>query len=471
MMFLPLLCLCAAGFISSLEAGLMGVPVARLRAALEREEPEAIRMRYWLQASDKILFTFHFLRLCCVLAAGVTAVRGLERLPTQWTPYDGVTIVVMAGLGFLVAHLMPRLLAKRWSSRWAVLSMPFVHGLTVVMTPVIWPFLGFSRAVARISGLSSANVFWTPEELEHLNTAARAEAIGQRNEDLLRSIIAFSDTVIKEIMVPRTAMVTVSVTASVEDVIRTVIDAGHSRIPVYEDTVDNIVGLLHIKELFAAVLRQQMHHATATPSSPLSASVSERLHVNLRTLLRPTFYVPEVMQISELLREFQRRKTHMAIAVDEYGGTAGVVTLEDIIEEIVGDIQDEYDVDEKQFRVLGDKVIADARVHIWDLEHALGASFPEDGDYETLAGFIMVHLGYIPSAGAVFTWKNLRFTVKEANEKRIGMVEIERRGKPDVAAAPALMPAVTPLQSAAVPSAANVTPAPVALQDVSERRA
>jgi putative hemolysin len=174
---------------------------------------------------------------------------------------------------------------------------------------------------------------------------------------------------------------------------------------VYVDTVDTIVGLLYVKDL----------------SAPGVGDV-----LDLRLMARPTFYVPEVMKISELLREFQRRKTHMAIVVDEYGGTAGLVTLEDIIEEIVGEIQDEYDVEEKQFRVIGEnKLLADGRISIWELEEPLGVEFPEEGGYESLAGFVTARAGYLPTPGTVVRWKNLMFTVKEANEKRIGTVEIE----------------------------------------------
>jgi CBS domain containing-hemolysin-like protein len=249
--------------------------------------------------------------------------------------------------------------------------------------------------------------FWTPEEHARISADTQASALEGQSEELLRTITEFSDTVVQEIMVPRTDMVALRADATPEDVRRTVVEAGHSRIPVYEETIDNLAGLLYVKDLTASPPRDD-----------------DRF--DLKTYVRKTFYVPEVMKISDLLREFQKRKTHLAIVVDEYGGTAGLVTLEDIIEEIVGEIQDEYDVEESQYRVIGEnKIIADGRVSVWDLEETLGVEFPEGG-YETLAGFLTAQAGYLPRKGDLVAWKSLRFTVKEANDKRIGMVEIER---------------------------------------------
>lgn len=414
-----LLCVIAAGVVSSIETALLGIPMPRLRMAMERREAAALRFDFWLERSGCVLLTLNFVRMCLVIGASIAAIRATDALQSHVGRYDWLTALIAGILVLLLGHVIPRGFAKRWPYEWAHATMGIVRVLTLCLTPIIWPFQKLSYFIARLTGQKPSTPFWTPEELEQRSTAARAAALGQPNEDLLKSIIEFSDTVIREIMVPRTAMIAVAVNSTSEEVLEAVMDAGHSRIPVYEDTIDNIIGLLHVRELFAAVLQLRS-----------TSGANAELQVDLRTLLRPTFYVPEVMQISELLREFQRRKTHLAIAVDEYGGTAGVVTLEDIIEEIVGEIQDEYDVDEKQYRSLGEnKIIADARAHIWDLEKPLNVVFPDDGGYETLAGFIMTQLGYIPESGTVLNWKNLRFTIKEANEKRIGMVEIERRPK------------------------------------------
>ena len=289
--------------------------------------------------------------------------------------------------------------------------------LAPVVRAMMWgasPLIAPSRLVFRVFqwgfGERFGGPYWTPQEWSRLATEVESEELGRDSGELLRSMIEFSDTVIREIMVPRTSMIALSLDATMEEVREITLNVGHSRIPVYDETIDNICGLLHVKRLFAAELEARQRDGE--PS--------------LANLLRPTFFVPEVMKISELLREFQRRKTHMAIVVDEYGGTAGVVTLEDIIEEIVGEIQDEYDVDEKQFRLVSEtKIIADGRVNLFDLGDSIGVEFPDDGQYETLAGFITDRAGYLPEAGTSVQWENLTFVVREADSRRIALVELE----------------------------------------------
>jgi putative hemolysin len=412
-------CLLGAALVSSIETSLVGISEARVRAAVAERLPGAQALSYWVREPGRVLMTLQLVRISLVLGSGLWIWRELGPVTTS-----SEQILVTVGLAIavlMVSYLVPRALAKPHALRWAISTIRVVRVLSFVLAPLVWPLGALVRGVGRLAGGSSstAAAFWTPDEITRLSADAETATLGKRSKELLRSIIEFSDTVIREIMVPRTEMVAVEVQSSAREIRTLVSEGGHSRVPVYEETVDNIVGVLHIKDLFATLL--------SLPSDGAEHSL------NLRGSVRPTFYVPEVMKISELLREFQRRKTHMAIVVDEYGGTAGVVTLEDVIEEIVGEIQDEYDVEEKQFRVLADnKLLADGRVSIWDLEEALSIDFPDDADYETLAGFIMSRTGYLPRPGAVITWGQFRFTIKEADEKRIATVEIERKKIGDV---------------------------------------
>lgn len=405
-------CLLGAACIVAVETAMTGLPLTRVQRAVEQRRRGARLVLFSLQAPARLQLTLRCVHL--LLVGG--AILAAATLGHLYYATSGLWPVWAAGPVALlvVADVCGRYTGRSHALSLSCATMGAVQGLTFVMSPVTWPLGLIGNAWARLVGhtLPIPGPLWTAEEVARVNQLVHASHLSERHQDLFVSLTEFSGTVIREVMVPRTEMVTMALTTSRADVHALVLEAGHSRVPVYDDTIDNVAGVLHVKDLFVESLKD------AAPDADF----------DLRNLVRPTFFVPEVMKISELLREFQRRKTHMAIVVDEYGGTAGVVTLEDIIEEIVGEIQDEYDVEEKQFRVLADnKLIADARVSIWDLEQALGVQFPSDGEYETLAGFLMSRTGALPAKGTVITWNTLRFVVKEANEKRIGMVEIERR--------------------------------------------
>jgi putative hemolysin len=401
-----------ASAVVATETALMGLPLARVQRAVEQRVNGARLVLFALQDAARLQFTLRLLHLALV-ALLVLAAAALGDLYAAYTVLWPLAVAVPFG-ALVLGDVCGRYVGRQHALPLACATMGAVQGFTFVLGPVVWPLGWASRAWARFIGHLPPipGPLWTADEAARITQRAHAVHVGDRNEDLFVSLTEFSDTVIREVMVPRTEMVTAGLQTSRADLYALVLEAGHSRVPVFDDTIDNVVGVLHVKDLFVAGLK----------------AGHEDPEFTLGRLLRPTFFVPEVMKISELLRDFQRRKTHMAIVVDEYGGTAGVVTLEDILEEIVGEIHDEYDVEEKQFRVLADnKIIADARVSIWDLEQAMGVNFPADSEYETLAGFLMSRTGSLPPKGTVVTWNTLRFVVKEANEKRIGMVEIERR--------------------------------------------
>ena len=413
------LCAVGAGLTSSIEVALTGLPEVRIRHAVDEDLFGAQGLAAWLKSPANVMATLQLDRVAFLVGAGLSMSYLAAATPSDLVPPWAALGLAMVVLG--PALWIPRALAKRYALTWARHTIGPLRVWTAFHLPVVWPLIRVGRFVSGFFGGTETS-FWSPDELTRLSAQARTGSLDDPAEDLIGSIIEFSDTVIREIMVPRTDTVTIPVDGSPEEIQHIVVEGGHSRIPVYEETIDNIVGVLHVKDMFRAALR--------------SGGDLKHPSVSIAKLVRACFYVPEVMKISELLREFQRRKTHMAIVVDEYGGTAGVVTLEDIIEEIVGEIQDEYDVEDKQYRVLPDnKVIADGRVTIYDLEDVLGVTFPEDSGFETLAGFLMFLTGHLPKAGAVIEWESLRFTVKEANERRIAMVEVERRDAVKAAAA------------------------------------
>ncbi len=258
--------------------------------------------------------------------------------------------------------------------------------------------------------LAKLGPFVTLEDIEFMIEVGKQEGVIKKSEEeMFLNIFEFSDTIIREIMIPRTDMVAISANKSYGELVQLVINKGYSRLPVYGKTVDDILGVLYAKDLLAYVN-------------------ADNKSFDIHKILRKCFFVPETMKISTLLQEFKKRKIHLAIVVDEYGGTSGLVTFEDIIEELVGEIQDEYDMEEKQVKPLGSgKYLVDARISIFDINETLKMDLPEADDYETLGGFLISRIGHLPSTGTKFKYNTYLFTVKDATEKSLLKVEVEKQ--------------------------------------------
>jgi len=248
----------------------------------------------------------------------------------------------------------------------------------------------------------------TEEEIQKLMDAGEEEGlINEEENEMIQSIFALGDTVVREIMVPRTDMAYVNVDATVHEVVSSIIACGHSRIPVFDGTIDNIVGLVYAKDL----LRYWGMDESA---------------VLLKNILRPPYFIPETKNLEELLHEFKKQRIHLAVVVDEYGGTSGLVTIEDLLEQIVGDIQDEYDLEEEWLVEDADgSVVVDARLPIEDLEEHFGIEIARE-KFETVGGLIFHLTGRIPAAGEEVESDTIRLTVLEADPRKISKVRITR---------------------------------------------
>ena len=248
----------------------------------------------------------------------------------------------------------------------------------------------------------------TEEEIHELMDAGEEEGIINEEENaMIRSIFALGDTVVREVMVPRTDMACIPIDAPVRDALNTIIECGHSRIPVYDGTIDNIVGLLYAKDL-------------------LKYWGTKEDQVSLRAITRLPIFIPETKNLEEMLQEFRRKRVHLAIVVDEYGGTAGLLTIEDLLEQIVGDIQDEYDREEEWLIEGADgSVEVDARLPIEDLEQYFSIEV-ESEKFDTAGGLVFHLTGSIPAKGQVVLNDDLMITVLEADERRVIRLRIER---------------------------------------------
>lgn len=229
--------------------------------------------------------------------------------------------------------------------------------------------------------------------------------ISEDEGEMIQGIFSFRDTIAREIMVPRTDAVCAHSNTRLNDIIQLIIQSGHSRIPIYQDNIDNIVGTLHAKDLLSYWGREDLE---------------------IRSLVRSPYFIPETKKISEVLKDLRDNKSHMAVVIDEYGGTAGILTLEDIIEEIIGEVMDEHDFDEKMIVEHDDGTVSvNARLAAEELEDYLGLELPE-GKFESVGGFIISLLGRVPVVGERVTYRKIEIVIEAANNRKIERVRISR---------------------------------------------
>ncbi|MDK1031549.1 MAG: hemolysin family protein [Planctomycetia bacterium] len=306
-------------------------------------------------------------------------------IPLAWARYAGAGVLLRAA---------PMLLAYRSA-----------------LGPFRKVFKFFDILVSRLAGVPAGDRQNHIEE--HLRTLVaegeREGAIDEDEKQMIEGIFEFGQADAANIMTPRTDIVSIEADASLGDVGRVIMSKGHSRIPVQEGSLDTIVGVLYAKDLIAEL------------------SETDGMARRVKEVMRKAIFVPETKKLDELLRKFQSAKVHIAIVLDEYGGTAGLVTIEDVLEEIVGEIADEYETKpEPMLEQVGERTFdVDARVHIDDVNEEMEVALPEDDDYETVGGFVFSALGYIPKVGEVFERDGLRFTVLDAEQRRINKVRIE----------------------------------------------
>lgn len=261
---------------------------------------------------------------------------------------------------------------------------------------------GLHRLWSRIVGKSFEN----EEDFHRFIDEVEEEGIIEEDEhELIHSVFDFGDTIVREVMVPRVGITAFPLNGTLNDVLDLIIQKGHSRIPVYDGKMDNIVGVIYAKDL-------------------LKIFRTNHKDIALSKIMRPPYFVPETKKIMDLLKEFQEQKIHMAIVVDEYGGTAGLATIEDLLEELVGEIQDEYDNEKERLIIINETQISvDAHISIEEVEDFFKCEIPKE-DFETVGGLLFHLFERIPKEGEEIVFKGLRFVVKKADERRIWRVEI-----------------------------------------------
>ena len=365
------------------------------------------------------------LLLCELLAALVTAALvglvidafAFTTLPGPelwaWVGYIGTAVGI--GVAFLLgAVVLPWTLSRVGGERFLFRMWPILRLMQRACRPVIAGLRRLDEVMHRLTGTQrpeNGELASITEEIRTVVDEGEREGLLENEaRTMIHRVMELRDVDTAAIMTPRTEMVCIRVESSLEEARQLMLEAGHSRVPVIGETTDDIRGVLYAKDLLQHVHAD--NGKTATPES----------------IAREPFYVPETTTIDNLLEAMKRKRVHVAIVVDEYGGVAGLVSMEDILEEIVGEIVDEYDAAEETgiVAISPDVLEVQSRVHIDDLNEQFQLDLPEDADYDTIGGFVFRHLGRIPDSGETFTWGQLRFTVKAADSRRIHKIRLER---------------------------------------------
>ncbi|MGI5894804.1 MAG: hemolysin family protein [Candidatus Merdivicinus sp.] len=330
-----------------------------------------------------------------------------------------VSILVMTIVVISFELLIPNMLGHHHAEGIGYAVASFYPGLLWIFTPLTVPIRGISLGIAHLFGADPGKdaETVTEEEIRMLvDTGSEMGFIEESQKEMINNIFEFDDTTAADVMTHRTEMIAVEKNAKVSDVVHLATSEGFSRLPVFDGDLDNILGFIHVKDLLCLV----------------GMNTSENL--KLDDFIRPVIYVPEHVKCRSIFAEFKKSKTAMAVVVDDYGGTEGILTMEDILESIVGDIEDEYDEEEKTVQqVDADTYVVEGTVELEDLVELLHIRFEEDEDYDTLGGFMTHMLGRIPkeNENPAFEYEGYQFTVMRVEERRVSKVKIFRLPQPE----------------------------------------
>lgn len=414
------ICLFLAAFASAAETALTSLGKIRIRHLADEGNRSAQQLLEMLSSPGDFLSTILVVNNVAVIVASTITALLTVKLAT-FNSAEAVTTAALSLFILVFCEITPKTLALRNAEAWALRLAGPVRTTSWLLGWLVRVLSSIPPLIMRLFGghPSPKGPLATEEEIRFLVTTAEEEGVIEESEEqMIHSIFEFGETTAREIMVPRVDMKAVDVETAMKDVIDLTLQVGHSRIPVFEENIDNIVGTVFDRDLFKYFREQEVD-------------------VPLREALRPAYFVPESKKVDELLRELQNNRVQMAIVVDEYGGTAGLVTIEDILEEIVGEIQDEFDAEEDPIQPVSDtEAVFNALVHMDDVNEWLDMEL-DAGDVDTLGGYVYSHLGKMPVSGDEFDVGNVSFSVISTVGRRIKKVRVvkhpdgERNGQKD----------------------------------------
>ncbi len=413
--FLFIILIFLSAFFSSTETAITSFSKIRLRHLMEDEDKRKKWMEILHEQPERYLSTI--LLGNNVVNIGASVLATALAIEAGLAAPKSIATGIMTFILLVFGEITPKTFATQNAEKMTMIVIKPIHILSYFFYPVVKIFIFLANLIIRLLGgkPTRKGPFLTEDEIKTLVSVGEQEGVLEEHEkEYIHHIFEFGDTVVKEVMVPRMDMVSVSSKSKINELMNLIIETGHSRIPVFRGSVDNIIGIIYAKDILV--------HQNKSGEE-----------ISLENLIRPAIYIPENKRVSELLTELQQKKIHLAIVVDEYGGTAGLVTIEDLLEEIVGEIFDEYDLEEMMVEKINDQNYrVDARMDLEELGEIIGFEFPKD-DIETIGGFVFNLFGKIPTAGEKIEYENIIFKVERVQRRRIDKILITVLEKENIA--------------------------------------
>ncbi|MGM0445467.1 MAG: hemolysin family protein [Bacillota bacterium] len=400
--FISLLIL--SGFFSGSETAFMSANRVRIRELVNEGDKKAERVDKLLEDQTKLLTTILIgNNLVNIAASAIATSIAIDIFGSKGV---GIATGVVTFVILVFGEITPKSIGNNNPIKYAKLASVILLWLEKLLYPII---LFFTILIKKLIGQDKmiSSAFISEEEVRRfVNVSEEEGAIKESEKEMIQSVFEFDDIVVKEIMVPRIDMVCVSKESSIEEIVDLAVEQGHSRIPVFEESIDDIIGLIYVKDLLQLLQKGKEN-------------------LTLEDLIKPIYFIPESKQINKLLKEMQNRREHMAVILDEYGGTSGLITIEDLLEEIVGDIQDEFDLEDKQINLINNKeILVDARVDLDDLNEILPIPLLDEESYETISGFVLHKLGYLPEEKEIIELEGITIEIEKIDEHRIQKLRI-----------------------------------------------
>lgn len=402
-----------SGFFSASETALTSFRSTNLEKFEDNKEGKKVELlKKWLKNPNEMLTGLLVgNNVVNILASSIATVVTINIMGGTSSSSVAIATVGMTVILLIFGEITPKIIAKNYSVQIAGVVIRIIYLLALVLKPVIKILMFISKFLARLMGidLKDQAIMVTAEDIKSLVNVGEAEGIIEEEEkEMIHSIVGFSETTAKEVMTPRTSMLAFEGDETLDEVWDEIIENGFSRIPVYEETIDNIIGVFYVKDVLSIVKKGETN-------------------VPIKNFVRPGYFVPETKSITEILQDFRKMKVHIALILDEYGGIVGLVTIEDLIEEITGEIRDEFDHEEDEFihKIDENTYEVDGMLDIETLDKELNIKLPESEDYESLGGLIITELGRVAVVNDEITISGVKLKVLEVEKMRVAKVLIE----------------------------------------------